>query len=89
MKLGKHSTNMARDFNYREGFTYKNDTLSEVFFYNFKSSPINDQGAINKTDFQNALRLCYELMGWDVDTGIPTPVKLIELGLDWLINEVK
>jgi len=28
-------------------------------------------------------------MGWDPDTGIPTPAKLIELGLDWLIKELK
>lgn len=33
--------------------------------------------------------LCYELMGWNPDNGIPTPAKLIELSLDWLINEVK
>jgi len=34
-------------------------------------------------------RLCYELMGWNPDTGIPTPAKLIELDLGWLIDEVK
>jgi len=28
-------------------------------------------------------------MGWNADTGIPTTAKLIELGLDWLIDEVK
>jgi len=28
-------------------------------------------------------------MGWNPDNGIPTPAKLIELGLDWLIDEVK
>ena len=61
--------------------------MSEVFFYNFKSSPLNDQVAINKTDFQNALRLRYELMGRNVDTGIPSEAKLTELGLDRLVGE--
>ncbi len=56
---------------------------------NFKGGPLDGQGAINKEDFQKAIRLRYELMGWDPDTGIPTPAKLIELGLDWLIDEVK
>jgi len=28
-------------------------------------------------------------MGWDADTGIPSYGKLIELGLDWLKDEVK
>ena len=89
MKLGERSINMARIFNYREGFTSQDDTLPEVFYHNFKGGPLDGQGAINKEDFQKALRLRYQLMGWNPDTGIPTPAKLIELGLDWLINEVK
>ncbi|MCK5767315.1 MAG: hypothetical protein KAH35_02935, partial [Candidatus Atribacteria bacterium] len=40
-------------------------------------------------DFQKALRLRYEMMGWDVNTGIPTEAKLTELGLDWLVSEIK
>jgi len=89
MKLGERSINMARVFNCREGFTSKDDTLPEVFFHNFKGGPLDGQGAINKEDFQKALRLRYQLIGWDVDSGIPTRSKLIELGLDWLVNEVE
>jgi len=89
MKLGERSINMARIFNPRDGFTSKDDTLPEVFYQDFKGGPLDGQGAINKEDFQKALRLRYELMGWDPDIGIPTPAKLLELGLDWLIDEVK
>ena len=89
MKLGERSINMARIFNHREGFTSKDDTLPEVFYQNFKGGPLDGQGAINKKDFEKAIKLRYELMGWNPDTGIPTPAKLIELGLDWLIDEVK
>ena len=89
MKLGEHSINMARIFNHREGFTIKDDTLPEVFYQNFKGGPLDGQGAINKEDFEKALRLQYELMGWDPDSGMVIPTKLIELGLDWLSNEVK
>jgi aldehyde:ferredoxin oxidoreductase len=89
MKLGERSINMARIFNLREGFTSKDDTLPEVFYHNFKGGPLDGQGAIDKEDFQKALKLRYELMGWDADTGIPTTAKLIELGLDWLTDEVK
>jgi len=89
MKLGERSINMARIFNHREGFTSKDDTLPEVFYYNFKGGPLDGQGAIDKGDFQKALKLRYELMGWGPDNGIPTPAKLIDLGLDWLIDEVK
>jgi len=89
MQAGERSINMARIFNLREGFTSKDDTLPEVFFHNFKGGPLDGQGAIDKEDFQKALRLRYELMGWGPDSGIPNPAKLIELGLDWLIDEVK
>lgn len=89
MQVGERSINMARIFNYREGFTSKDDTLPEVFYHNFKGGSLDGQGAINKKDFEKAIKLRYELMGWNVDTGIPTPAKLIELGLDWLIDEVK
>jgi len=87
--LGERSINMARIFNHREGFSSKDDTLPEVFYYPFKGGPLDGKLAINKKDFQKALRLRYQLMGWDPDTGIPTPAKLIELGLHWLIDEVK
>jgi len=89
MKLGERSINMARIFNLREGFTSKNDTLPEVFFQGFKGGPLDGQSAINKKDFKKAIKLRYELMGWNPDTGIPTSAKIIELGLDWLIDEVK
>ena len=89
MKLGERSINMARIFNYREGLTSKDDTLPEVFYHHFKGGPLDGQGAINKKDFEKAIKLRYELMGWDADTGIPTPAKLIELGLNWLMDEVK
>ncbi|MBA7627738.1 putative oxidoreductase YdhV [subsurface metagenome] len=89
MQVGERSINMARIFNYREGFTSKDDTLPEVFFQDFKGGPLDGQGAIDKEDFQKALKLRCELMGWDPDNGIPSAAKLIELSLDWLIDEVK
>jgi aldehyde:ferredoxin oxidoreductase len=89
MKLGERSINMARVFNYQEGFTTKDDTLSEVFYHNFKGGPLDGKFAIIKEDFEKALKLRYELMGWNPDSGVPTPAKLIELNLDWLIEEVR
>ena len=89
MQVGERSINMARIFNYREGFTSKDDTLPEIFYQDFKGGPLDGQEAIDKEDFQKAIKLRYELMGWNADTGIPTTAKLIELGLDWLIDEIK
>ena len=60
----------------REGFSSKDDTLPEVFYHPFKGRPLDGKLAIDKADFQKALRLRYELMGWGVDTGIPPEAKL-------------
>ena len=73
----------------RERFIFRNDILPEIFYHNFKGGSLDGQGAINKKDFEKAIRLRYQLVGWNADTGIPTTAKLIELGLDWLIDEVK
>ncbi len=87
MKVGERSISMARLFNAREGFTPQDDTLPEVFFNPFPDGPLAGKLAINREDFQKAIRLRYELMGWDPDTGLPTPAKLIELGLNCLLEK--
>lgn len=89
MRLGERSINMARVFNLREGFSSKDDTLPEVFFQNFKGGPLDGTGAINREVFKRSLRLYYEIMGWDVNSGVPSPGKLIELDIDWLVNNLK
>ena len=60
----------------------------KFFYHHFKGGPLDGQGAINKKDFEKAIKIRYGHMGWNQDTGIPAPAKLIELGLDWLIDEV-
>ena len=42
---------------------------------------------ITKADFANALKLYYEAMGWDPQTGVPTEGRLSFLGLGWLVNK--
>jgi aldehyde:ferredoxin oxidoreductase len=38
--------------------------------------------AIDRDEFDNALRLYYQMVGWS-DEGVPTPAKLAELELTW------
>ena len=85
MKVGERSINMARIFNLREGFSSSDDRIPEIFFKNFKGGPFNGTGKINKVEFKKALKLRYKLMDWN-GKGIPNQGKLIDLGLDWLIN---
>jgi aldehyde:ferredoxin oxidoreductase len=89
MKVSERSINMARIFNLREGITEKDDKLPEVFFQNFKGGLLDGTGGIDKEKFKKAIILRYEMMGWDRQTGIPSNGKLVELGLEWLIPDIK
>jgi aldehyde:ferredoxin oxidoreductase len=85
MKSSERALNLARCFNAREGFTAKDDRLPERLFQELEFG--NRKGAkLDKDQFDGALRLYYEMMGWNRDTGIPTAAKLHELGLDWDIR---
>jgi len=88
MQVGERSINMARIFNLREGFTDKDDTMPEIFYEHMKGGKLNNTGAINKKDFEKAIKTRYDLMDWDKKS-IPTKGKLIDLGLDWLVEEVE
>ncbi|KKM09776.1 aldehyde:ferredoxin oxidoreductase [Clostridiales bacterium PH28_bin88] len=88
MKAGERRVHMLRVFNCREGFNKKDDWLPERMF-----SPIEDGPAagnkLDQEEFKDALKLYYEMMNWDVNTGIPSKAKLLELDLGWLLPEVE
>jgi aldehyde:ferredoxin oxidoreductase len=80
MTVAERSVNMARIFNLREGLTHVDDWLPERFFEPLESGP-REGAKISKNELRRAIRLYYEMMGWDRKTGIPKPAKLLELGL--------
>jgi aldehyde:ferredoxin oxidoreductase len=88
MKASERALNVARAFNVREGFTASDDSIPERFFEEIQFG--HSKGAkLDKQEFENALRLYYEMMGWDRSTGLPTAAKLHELGLGWVTQEIK
>ena len=86
MELGERSITMARMFNIREGLSSKDDYLPDRFFEPLEKGTQREK-RINREEFANALRLYYEAMGWDPETGTPTDGRLSFLGLDWLIDQ--
>lgn len=74
---------MMRIFNLREGFTAEDDMLPGRIFEPLKGGP-SDGNKIDKEAFLEARRQYYVLMGWDLETGVPSSTKLEELGLGWL-----
>jgi aldehyde:ferredoxin oxidoreductase len=83
-RTGERIHNLERAFNIREGLTRANDTLPKRLL----EEPLPEGPAkghiINLEPLLNAY---YEFRGWDKN-GKPTPEKLKELGLDWLIKEI-
>ena len=85
IKVAERSNVMARIFNNREGFTPKDDTLIRRWFEKMPGGPLEGH-YIDEDEFQQAVELYYEMSGWDKQ-GRPTPGKLVELKLDWLIEQ--
>jgi len=82
IKVGERSKALARVFNSREGFTPKDDQLPKRLHEAFTSGPLKDV-RVEPEAFQHALRLYYQMEGWDPETGWPTFAKLAELGIEW------
>ena len=85
MKVGERSNTMARVFNDREGFTTADDTLPDRIFEPLENGALEGE-KIDRQEFADALKLYYQIAGWDGETGYPTDAKLVELDLDWLIS---
>ena len=83
--VSERGTVMARVFNNREGFAPKDDRVIRRWHEPMPDGPLKGQ-YIDPKAFREAIDLYYELSGWDKD-GKPTRGKLVELNLEWLIDE--
>jgi len=84
MKVGERKTNMMRLINAQRGFNREDDILPKRLYEPLPDGP--SKGAcVNRESFSVMLDQYYSLMGWDRETGNPTPGKLMELGLDWTL----
>jgi aldehyde:ferredoxin oxidoreductase len=83
MKLGERRINMLRAFNTREGFARKDDRLPDKFFVPLKGTGPTANVAVDRDQLEAAIDQYYGLMGW-TNNGISTPVKMAELGLEWV-----
>jgi aldehyde:ferredoxin oxidoreductase len=82
LKLGERIATMGRLFNLREGLTAAQDTLPKRLFNPTRTGALST-GGIDQEQMQHAIQTFYGMMGWDTETGIPTPEKLTELRLAW------
>ncbi|HHV79357.1 MAG TPA: aldehyde ferredoxin oxidoreductase family protein [Firmicutes bacterium] len=81
-KACERVVNLERCFNVREGLSRADDTLPRRFL----EEPLGPEcgpSAGSVVELRPMLEEYYEARGWDIETGIPTPAKLADLGLTW------
>jgi aldehyde:ferredoxin oxidoreductase len=84
MRAGERGTMIARAFNSREGFTIKDDRLPKRLFGPKPDGAHAGEQIFAEADFNEAVRLYYEMIDCEPETGRPRRGKLLELGLDWV-----
>jgi len=85
VKAGERIYTMGRAFNTRQGLTPAEDRLPDRFFVPFNQGP-SAGNQIRREEFDQALTMFYQMMGWDPQTGAPLPWKLYELGIGWIAD---
>ena len=86
LKVAERASAMKRVFSVRAGLGPEEDTLPQRMFEPLQSGALEGV-AIDRQEFDRMLRLYYDMVGWDPESGLPVPAKLYELGLDWLVPE--
>ncbi|MFC1933352.1 aldehyde ferredoxin oxidoreductase C-terminal domain-containing protein, partial [Chloroflexota bacterium] len=82
-RVAERTLTMARLFNIREGFTAADDKLPNRFLQPKRNGVLSTK-YYSAEELEKAKSYYYTLMGWDAKTGIPTPEKLQELGIEWV-----
>lgn len=87
-KTGDRLQTLGRCFCAREGLRRDQDILPERIM----SDPLPDGPAqgmtLDRASLEKMKDAYYELRGWDVASGVPTPAKLRELDLEFLIPQL-
>jgi aldehyde:ferredoxin oxidoreductase len=81
-KLGERALTLARIYNMREGLTSADDRLA-LRSYGPTTGGALAEGGIDPEELEEAVHTYYGIMGWDEKSGVPTPGKLKELGIEW------
>ncbi len=77
--IAERAWNLTRLFNVREGFTRKDDTLPARLFSEPSTKGPSKGQVVDREAFEKMLDEYYEVVGWDIETGVPTEEKLRQL----------
>jgi len=83
-EVGQRASTMARAVNIKFGLGAETDTLPDRFFKAFDKT---DKGEpLDREAWAQGKKHYYSRMGWDVETGVPQPKRLEELGVGWIAD---
>jgi len=85
MRVGERAWTLARLFNLRQGLSASDDTLAPRSYEPTTSGPLAE-GGIDPEALRQAIHTYYAMLGWDRESGIPTPETLQELDVGWAID---
>jgi aldehyde:ferredoxin oxidoreductase len=87
-KLGERRLNMLRAFNAREGIGRDQDRLPKKLAKRLVGGK-SDGLSVDMDRLERAKDTYYAMAGWDVEKGTPTRVKLEELALGWVADQLE
>jgi aldehyde:ferredoxin oxidoreductase len=85
---GERVYNLVRAFCVREGVRREHDTLPARLLHDPLPAGPAEGMVIEPETLEMLKDAYYDLRGWDKATGIPTPAKLAQLGLDFLVPDL-
>ncbi len=80
MLVGERTTTLARMFLAREGFKKEDDMLPDRLFQPLESGLLKGI-KLDREKFEKAIDYYYEMMGWDIHTGMPKDARLYQLNI--------
>ena len=87
LKLGERIAALGRVFNLREGITAAQDSLPKRMFGPTRRGALRNAGLDEET-FRRAVSAFYGIMGWDMETGVPTRGTLLDLDIAWAAEQL-
>lgn len=87
LRTAERGVTMARAFNMREGFTRADDVLPPRINTPFVTESVSEK-PVDPEVLDENVSVFYEMMGWDSQTGIPTPTRLRELDISWVADNL-
>lgn len=87
VKSGERGWNLKRVINNRLGLGREDDRLPPVLLQPYEDA--EDVGGKFVPEFESMLEAYYAARGWDAKSGYPSIDKLKDLGLNWVIEDLK